>query len=242
MIGRLVRRDTPSPEPPAESPFLERPYFEGRRAFGGMFGDLARGKRNWQLIAFAQTALLGAVLLAYLRISLEARITPYVVEVDRHGRAMAFGPAEQLKKTDARIAIAELSLFVRDLRAVSSDVSAQREFLLRAYAHVTDDARSFLDAYFADPDHDPRLLGQRLSRTVEVTSILRLPDSDLWRIQWVERELPLAGPTRETAWEAVATVAVRPPKSIERIEANPIGLYVTHLDWVQIATPKGSPR
>ncbi|HXU44466.1 MAG TPA: VirB8/TrbF family protein [Thermoanaerobaculia bacterium] len=227
---------------PAEAAKPESPYLTGRRAFGGTFGDLARGKRNWQLLAFAQTALLAAVLFAYLRLSLEARITPYVVEVDRLGRAVAFGPAEALRKTDVRITIAELSLFVRDLRAVSSDPAAQREFLLRAYAHVADDARSFLDAYFADPDHDPRLLGRRLTRTVEVTSILHLPDSDLWRIQWSERELPLSGPARETAWEAVATVSIRPPKSIERIESNPIGLYVTHLDWVELATPKGNPR
>lgn len=230
------RRDrAPGSDEPASSPFLE-----GRREFSGAFADLARGKRNWQWIAFAQTALLAAVTLAYVELASESRITPYVVEVDKHGRAVAFGPAEGLKKTDARIAIAEISLLLRNLRSVSPDPEAQKEFLYRAYAHVAGEARAFLDAYFADPDHDPRLLGQRLARTVEVTSVLRIPGSNLWRAQWTERERPLSlGSARETAWEAVLTVEIRPPRTTERIETNPIGLYVTDLNWVELATLKG---
>lgn len=221
----------------------ESPYLAGRAAFSGAFADLARGKRNWQLVAYALLALLCGVTAGYLKLSLSARITPYVVEVDRHGRTVAFGPAEEIQKTDVRVVLAALSLFVRDVRAVSSDADAQREFLYRAYAHVSDRARGFLDAYFADPEHDPRLLGQRLTRTIEVTSILRLPHSDLWRIQWTERERPRsAGLSRETAWEGLATVVVRPPRDLERIEANPLGLYVTDLDWTQLASPKGASR
>ena len=241
LLSILRRRTAPGSSP--LKPLDESPWLAGRVAFAGVFADLARGKRNWQLIAFAQTALLAGVTAGYLKLSLEARITPYVVEVDRHGRAVAFGPAEAIQKTDARIVLASLSLFVRDVRAVSADPEAQREFLYRAYGHVADRARGFLDAYFADPLHDPRALGTRITRSVEVTSILRLPNSDLWRIQWTERERPRsAGLARVTAWEAIATVSIRPPRDLERIVANPLGLYVTDLDWTQLIEPKGASR
>ncbi len=36
--------------------------------------------------------------------------------------------------------------------------------------------------------HDPRLLGQRLTREVDVASVLRVPHSDVWRLQWTETE------------------------------------------------------
>src|SRR5260370_18931363 len=70
------------------------PILAGRGAFAGAFGDLARGKRNWQLMAFGLLGLFGIVLAAYVRLASETRITPYVVEVDRLGRAVAFGPAQ----------------------------------------------------------------------------------------------------------------------------------------------------
>lgn len=79
------------------------PYLAAREEFVSTFGDLARGKRNWQLAAFGLLALLGLVLAAYLRLSLGSRITPYVVEVDRLGQAVAFGPAEPLRATDLRV-------------------------------------------------------------------------------------------------------------------------------------------
>ncbi len=85
-------------------------------------------------MAFGLLGLFGIVLVAYVRLAAETRITPYVVEVDRLGRAVAFGPAEQAAITDPRIVEATLSLFIRNVRAVSSDGVVERELLYRAYA------------------------------------------------------------------------------------------------------------
>src|SRR5579864_8385580 len=87
------------------------PILAGRGAFAGAFGDLARGKRNWQLMAFGLLGLFGIVLVAYVRLASETRITPYVVEVDRLGPAVAFGPAgrsTQAAAGDARNVAATL--------------------------------------------------------------------------------------------------------------------------------------
>src|SRR5260370_14323728 len=84
--------DAPSAPQSPGAPRAANPYLAAREEFVSVFGDLARGKRNWQLVAFGLLALLGVVLAAYLRLSLGSRITPYVVEVDRLGQAVAFGP------------------------------------------------------------------------------------------------------------------------------------------------------
>lgn len=220
------------------------PILDGRGAFAGAFGDLARGKRNWQLMAFGLLGLFAMVLAAYVRLASETRITPYVVEVDKLGRAVAFGPAEPIRqpaRTDPRIVAATLSLFIRNVRAVSSDGVAQRELLGRAYAHAAAGARRFLDGWFSLPEHDPRLLGQRLTRTIEVDVVLPVPGSAVWRVQWTEREQPLfAGAVREAAWEGYLTVSPRPPRTVDGVEENPLGIYVSDLTWTEVARSRAN--
>jgi type IV secretory pathway TrbF-like protein len=214
------------------------PILAGRGAFAGAFGDLAKGKRNWQLMAFGLLGLFAIVLVAFVRMAAEPRITPYVIEVDKLGRAVAFGPAERAPRTgetDRRIVAATLSLFIRNVRAVSSDGVVQRELLYRAYANTAATARRFLDGWFAQPEHDPRLLGQRFTRSIEVEAILPVPGSAVWRAQWTEREQPVfAGAVRESAWEGYLTVRVHRPATASVVEENPLGIYVTDLTWTEV--------
>jgi type IV secretion system protein TrbF len=215
-------------------------YLAARREFEGVFGDLARGKRNWQLMSFLLAGLLAVVLLGFLRVSLEARVTPYVVEVDRLGQAVAFGPAERLRRTDNRLVTYQLALLIRNLRFVSPDLEAQREHLFAAYAFVSGGARAALDEYFVKPANDPRVLGRSLTRQVEVTSVLQVPGSSTWKVSWRETERPrTAGGERRTAWEAYLQVQVSPPTTVPAVLVNPLGVYVTDINWTQVAEGRG---
>jgi type IV secretion system protein TrbF len=236
-------RTAPAAASAADSARRDSPYLAGRDAFSGAFGDLARARRNWQLVAFGLLALELLTLSGLLRLALESRITPYVVEVDRLGRAVAFGPAEKLQKTDHRILVAELTAFLRSARTVYADLGAQKDLLYRAYAYLAGPARATLDAYFARPENDPRLLAARFTRHVEVHSVLQIPDTRTWRVQWTEREEPVsAGLVRESAWEAHLTVVVRPPTTADFLQVNPLGIYITHLTWTRIARDQGATR
>jgi type IV secretory pathway TrbF-like protein len=241
------------------------PYLAAREEFISTFGDLARGKRNWQLCAFAALVLLAVVLAAYLRLSLSSRVTPYVVEVDRLGQAVAFGPAEPLRPTDTRTHVFLLALLVHHLRTVSTDAATERDLLFSAYAYLGAGARATLDAYFADPAHDPRVLGRSLTRSVEITAVLRLPgdvgasgasgasgavgasggsgaSGKTWKVAWRETERPTtAGPLRTAAWEAYLSLESHPPTTTEALLRNPLGLYVTDLTWSEIATSTTNP-
>jgi type IV secretory pathway TrbF-like protein len=209
-----------------------------RREFETVFSDLARGKRNWQLMAFAAMGLLCVREVVYQRYSAGSRITPYVVEVDRLGQAQAFGPADALKATDRRVTIAELATFIRNLRTVVPNMTAQADLTRRAYAYVTPTAATFLNSYFSAPEHDPRALGKMIARQVEVISVLQLPGTKTWKIQWIETESSVTGTTstRTAAWEAYLATTAIPPATTETIELNPLGLYVTSMTWARIAT------
>jgi type IV secretion system protein VirB5 len=110
-----------------------------------------------------------------------------------------------------------------------------------AYAYMDRAAAGFLNDYFAAPDNDPRLLGQRLTREVEVSGVLPIPNSESWKLQWIERERSRSGGTaRTTTWEAYVTVKFAPPDDPEHIQANPLGLYVTGINWTAIHVPENT--
>ncbi|MBX6330906.1 MAG: type IV secretion system protein [Gemmatimonadaceae bacterium] len=202
-----------------------------------MFSDLAKGKRNWQLVAFGTTAVALVLAATLTTLATEARITPYVVEVDRLGRAPSLGPAERLAKIDQRVITSQLAGSVRDVRTVLADPIAQGALVERAYAFVDRNAAAWLNDYFADPTNDPRLLGKTLTRLVEVTSVLPVLGSHTWKVTWTERALPrgATGTASESAWEGYFATRVVPPTTTERITINPLGRYVTAINWTQLA-------
>jgi type IV secretory pathway TrbF-like protein len=66
-------------------------WLTARGEFEGVYANLARGKRNWQLVAFGLLAVLLIETLGFVRLALTARVTPYVVEVDKLGLAACVG-------------------------------------------------------------------------------------------------------------------------------------------------------
>ena len=235
-----------APLPPPPGAPRDNPFVAARDEFTNAFGDLAKGKRNWQVIAFATMGLLALLTIAYVELARSARLVPYVVQVDRLGQVVAAGAADELKRPDERLIRSELAQFVRSIRTVlpAAAASAQAELLRRGYAFAAPHVAGFLNDYFAAPEHDPRLLGTLLSREVDVASVLRLPNSDVWRLQWTETERaiePGGGLSRTVAWEGYASVKLVPLRSPEAIEENPLGLAVTSLSWTRVAEGAAAP-
>jgi type IV secretory pathway TrbF-like protein len=216
----------------------------GGEAFFHLWGDLLRQRQYWILAALASLAVNGILTLAFIALSSRARITPYIVEVNRHGTPVAFGPAERIRTVDDRIVMGELSRFIIRLRTVTSDPVILQVLLEEAYAYLADRepaARRYLDAYFSR--NDPRVLARSYLRSVDVESVYRMPDPpqqkrgrSTWRVRWSERYLPvgIGGTEREEEWEGFVTVKIDPPEDEERLRRNPVGIYITQITWAQI--------
>lgn len=226
----------------------ERTFLSARAAFEDVFSRAAVAKRNWQVIAFALVGLLGLVLIAYIRLASASRVMPYVIAVDRFGRAQTLGPAERMRPSDeTRVLRATLATFLHDVRAVTTDPVAEADVVRRAYAFVDQRGASFLNDYFANPAHDPRVLGRQMTRLVEITSLLPVPgpssaSTSTWKAQWTETDVPADAGTlaRTAAWEGYLTVRRAPPERADVIVRNPLGIYVTGITWTQIATAAGA--
>ena len=235
-VRRAVQRQSAPRESADEK---QRSIIAARHEFANAFGDLARSKRNWQLIAFAVTGVLGIIAFANVRLVMSARVVPYVVQVDHFGQIVSVGAAEAMAKPDQRLISSQLAQFIRSVRGVlpAAAAPAEREMLRRAYAFAAAEAAGFLNEYFSIPENDPRALGARLARQVDVTAVLPVPNSSVWRMRWTETERWLSGADtmRRTEWEAYLSVKLTPPARSETIQDNPLGIYVTSISWTQLA-------
>lgn len=125
---------------------------------------------------------------------------------------------------------------------MSADPALQVRLIEDAYAFLDASAARWLNEYFADPENNPRVLAREITRDVHITSVLSIPNSDAWKVQWTERERPHGGSTSESrAWEAYLTLKHDPPRTAEMIQANPLGLYVTGINWTPVTMSEKEP-
>ena len=177
---RAVQRYGRTPEP-------ETPYQRAGQVWDERIGSARVQARNWRLMALGGLTLSGALAGGLLWQSLQSRVVPYVVEVDRLGEARAVAPAaEGYRPTDPQIAW-HLGRFVSQVRSVSLDPVLMRQDWLAAYDMVTGRGAKFLGEYAraADPFAG---VGQR-TVSVQVTSVVRASDRS-FQVKWTE-----------TAWE-----------------------------------------
>ena len=220
---RAVQRYGRTPEP-------ETPYQRAGQVWDERIGSARVQARNWRLMALGGLTLSGALAGGLLWQSLQSRVVPYVVEVDRLGEARAVAPAaEGYRPTDPQIAW-HLGRFVSQVRSVSLDPVLMRQDWLAAYDMVTGRGAKFLGEYAraADPFAG---VGQR-TVSVQVTSVVRASDRS-FQVKWTETAWERGSLAGTTRWTAILAVALRPPKSADVLRKNPLGLYVDAIDWAR---------
>ena len=218
---RAVQRYGRTPEP-------ETPYQRAGQLWDERIGSARVQARNWRLMAFGGLFLSSALSGGLLWQSMQSRVVPYVVEVDRLGEARAVAPADaEFRPTDPQVAW-HLGRFIANVRSVSLDPVLMRQNWLSAYDFVTGRGGRFLNehARSANP------FGQVGTRTVsiQVTSVIRASGRS-FQVKWTESEYERANLVGTSRWTAILSIAVKPPTSAETLRKNPLGLYVDAIDW-----------
>jgi type IV secretion system protein VirB5 len=179
---------------------------------------------------------LGTVLSWFAR---SGAATPYIVEVDAPGSARAVGPAiETYKPSDAQIAF-HLARFVDHVRSLSLDPVVVRQNWLRAYDVVTDRAAVSLNEYARENDPFQRI--GRETVAVEVASVVRASESS-FQVRWLERQFD-GGALKDTRrLTGLFSILITPPRTVEQVRKNPLGIYVHAFNWSQDVAASGEPK
>ena len=223
-----------------QTPPPETPYQRAGQLWDERIGSARVQARNWRLIAFGCLTLSGGLAVGNVWQSMQSRVAPYVVEVDRLGEARSVAPAiRNYEPTDGQIAW-HLGRFIANVRSVSTDPVLVKKAWLDAYDFTTDRAALFLNDHARANDPFSQI-GQR-SVSVQVTSVGRASDRS-FQVKWVEQTYERGSLARTERWTAMLTVAIQPPRTADALRRNPLGLFVEAIDWSrELEAPAVAPR
>ncbi len=221
MFRRASVRYGRTPEP-------ETPYQRAAQAWDERMGSARVQARNWRLMAFGSLCLSAGLATALVWQSTRGTVVPWVVQVDTLGQAQAIAPATaDYTPTDPQIAW-YLERFIQNVRSISVDPVVVRQNWLQAYDFTTTAGAVVLNDY-ARAD-DPFAKVGRSQVAVDVSSVIRASPSS-FRVAWTERRYQ-DGALAETArWTAILTIAIQPPTDADRLRKNPLGIFITALNW-----------
>lgn len=204
------------------------PYQKAAQLWDERIGASRLQARNWRLMAFGCFAVSVVLSSALVWQSMQSRVVPYVVEVDKFGEARAVTPvAEIYHPADAQIAW-HLARFITHVRGISTDPVLVRERWLAAYDFATERAARFLNEHATANDPFGQIGARSVS--VQVTSVVRASDTS-FQVKWTEQLFERGSLAATSRWTAILTTILQPPRSAEQLRKNPLGLFVTAIDW-----------
>jgi len=214
-------------------------YAQAWREWDERYADHVLGKRNWQIAAGGLLVLSLILASGMVWLSGRSRYIPYVVEVDKLGYALTVPqPLSSGESPDVttRMERYEIATFIRNARSITTDPQVEHQMLDSLLAHARGAADRFLDSYYHSDDfaHNPFKVAEKRTVSVQIDSILRLSTRS-YQVRWTEAQHDLNGLVigPPTYWEAVIQTAIVPPNSDDAIVSNPLGFYVTQINWTQ---------
>ena len=206
QFRRAVQRYGRTPEPIT-------PYQRAAQVWDERIGSARVQARNWRLMAFGGLALSAALSGGLLWQSLQSRVVPYVVEVDRLGEPARSRRPNRTTGRPIRRSPGSSAASLRDVRSVSLDPVLMRQNWLSAYDFATGRGARFLGDYarHADP------FGEVGTRTVsvQVTSVVRASDRSS-RSNGSRRGSSAAASSGRTHWTAILSVVVQAARARRR--------------------------
>lgn len=227
IFRRSIQRYGRTPEP-------ETPFQRAGQLWDERIGSARVQARNWRLMAFGGLGLSTSLAGGLIWQSLQSRVVPYVVAVDRLGEAAAISRAEiKYQPTDPEIAW-QLSHFVENVRTVSLDPVLMRRAWLQAYDFTTQRGAQFLNDYARAADPFAEIGDKTVS--VQITSVVRASDRS-FQVKWIETAFDHGARSGISHWTAILTIVIRSPSSADTLRKNPLGIYVDAIDWSRELEP-----
>jgi type IV secretion system protein VirB5 len=221
MFRRSTVRYGATPEP-------ETPYQRAGQAWDERIGSARVQARNWRLACFGTLGLSTILASGLIWQASRGTITPWVVQVDKLGEAQAVAPGDAAyHPSDPQIAF-HLARFIENVRSIPADPVVLRQNWLRGYDFTT--AKGALALNDHARGNDPFALVGKVQVAVDVSSVIRASDNS-FRIAWTERRYQDGSLAATERWSAIVTVTVQTPRTPDALRKNPLGVFVTALNW-----------
>jgi type IV secretion system protein VirB5 len=211
-----------------KTPEPETPYQRAAQVWDDRIGSARVQAKNWRVAFFGALAISGGLAAGLVWETARGSITPWVVQVDKLGEAQAVAPAvASYQPSDPQIAF-QLARFIEEVRGVPADPIVVRQDWLRAYDFTTDKGALALNDYART--NDPFALIGKVQVAIDVSSVIRASPSS-FRLAWTERRYEDGALTATDRWSAILTIALQIPTTPDGLRKNPLGVFVTAINW-----------
>jgi len=211
------------------------PYLNGREEWLERYGSYITRAAQWRLAAFACLLLAAGSVAANIIMAAQYKVVPYLVEVDKLGKAQAVQRAGEARPAPQALVQAELAEMIRNWRTVTADLDLQKTMVERLAFCTAGAAKGQIRQWYETNNPYARA---REGKLVQVAvGGLPLPVSqDSWRVEWTETVRNQAGAVLAPpqTFEATLTVRIEPPTSEAQIIRNPGGVYVTAIAYSRV--------
>ena len=209
---------------------LDTGYAAAAEAWDRRAGLTARSARMWRTAALASmgTSAVLAVALAYS--AKQKQVELYVARVDAaEARAVGVELAGQAYTPDANAKAYFVADLIRKSRGRILDAVAQNARAREVYAFLAGPAEGRMNEYMAanPPTSDD---GRRVAREVEIGTVLQQSD-DRYQVRWTETTFAEGRVQERADYTGLFAVTVKPPTDKRAILTNPLGLFVTDINW-----------
>lgn len=212
------------------------PYLNAKSEWLERYGSYIKQAQNWQRIALAMVVVTGISIFGNVYQALQSQVIPFVVEVDKLGRASVVGRLNKMVIPPERVIQSVISSVISDWRTVTVDIQVQRNMMKKLSFFFVGSAKGVIKEWYGETENNPYEIAK--SGKLVSVEILSLPlkiEENAYRIEWRETTRNHSGrKLNETDYQATVTVALKPPMNEQILLYNPAGIYITSLNTSKV--------
>ena len=211
------------------------PFAVGREEAAERYGHLAKNAAQWRLVSLI--LLLCCVVCVFVALYTANKVTvvPYLVKVTEHGYLLDVKTVNKLSDVEDRFIRSAINQYIWSLRTVFNDRNAQAH-LIRHVSNSTPTATLADTKLRTDlRDHMRAMMTAGTQINTVVNSVLQLPGSEnRWQAEWTETAFSTSSRLGDKHYRGIFTVAIDPPRTMDKILVNPLGIYITDFNFNEI--------
>ena len=198
----------------------------------------------WQLLTIISMLIALIAVSGMIYIGSQSKFIPYIVEVNKLGETIVVGKTQTGTIKDPRIIRAKVASFIDTLRLVSIDPALQRNYIYKTYDSLRrgDPAFEKANIFYQDNKTNPFILGENISRNIEITSLNRQTD-ETYQVDWLEKTYDKKGILLHVKeFRALVTVFLSPidVESVDKLIENPLGIFIKDYNISELKTSDNS--
>ena len=216
----------------------DNPYLSYRRRWNDHTGGILAQRNMWMIATLGLILITLASIGGIIHLSSQSKFVPYIVKVDKLGKALAYAPAERLSMVGENEIHSAVASFINDSRLVTPDVNLQRAAILRIYSALVPSEPAMMkmnEHLNGVEESNPFNRAATETVTIQFENILK-QSGETWQVDWTETVRDRKGSKIKEPFRmrAIITVAIIPPDETTteaQIRKNPLGIYMVDFDW-----------